>query len=213
MATNPVKLVFDRQTKGLYAYPGTAAAIPALFQSNVVDFEISQVDAPSISIGSPTFIDLSSFGLRVSVGDTPTGASGGPTPLALQTSWTWVAGTYAAGGSRFVGSLALNTASVDTFLGSLASKVAYFEVNLTLAGNRITIYQGTFTIFAVVDEGTSTVPTPTDSYMTKNENLATFLKKTESNGARVVLPSPNGVYAREFGCNDDGSPLDNIITL
>lgn len=191
--------------------PGFATSLPAQFQSNTVDIEVQVVDPGGIT-ASPTVCDMSAYGMRVSVGDTPTGSSGGPVPLALSTL-TWNAASVPTSPSRFVGSLALNTAAIDTYLGALPSKTAYFEVNLTIAGTRITIFQGSFEIKAVVDEGTSTVPTPTDTYLTKNESLATLVRKVGLPGELIVLTSPDGVYGRELGVSNSGAPIDNIIVL
>lgn len=192
----------------LVVFNGSVPALPTLFQSNTQDFEITVVDPPADFSSASSKVDLGTSGLRVSIGETPTGTAGGPTPLALQTTWTWDPTN-----KHFTGSLALNTAGIDSFLGTLASKPAYFEVNLTTGGNRITLLQIGVTIKAVVDELSGTVPTPTDQYLTKAEMIAMFLKFINDAGHTVVFKSPNAVYGRELGVNDDGSAKDDIITL
>lgn len=208
MATNPIKLAIDRQTKTLIQFPGFAISIPDLFQSNTVDFEVQSYDTPGITAAPPP-VDLAAYGLRMAIGDTPTGTAGGPAPFTTQTAWTWDSVN-----KKFVGSIALNVAAIDTFLGPAAQKTAYLEINLTIAGTRITILQTTFLIKAVVDEGTSTVPTPTDSYMTKNEVLATFVKKVSDPGEVQVKQSPDGTsWGVEIGVNNDGTVSLNAIKL
>ncbi len=205
--SSPVKLVIDRQAKQLVSYLGSVTSIPALFQSNVQDFIIQIVD-PTGNLSVPnTIVDMGGKGLRVSVGATPTGSSGGPTPLAL------IAGTWDSTNKWFTAALALNTTDVDTYIGSLSEKSAYFELNITESGNRNTILQSTFTIRAVVDELGSTVPSPTDQYLTRAESEAAFLKKKEGAGITWVAVSPNGIYGRELGVADDGTAIDNIIVL
>lgn len=203
-----LRLSIDRQNKTLVNFNGSASSIPGLFQGNTQDFEITFVDPPTSLQGSYTKADVGTDGLRVAIGQTPTGTAGGPTPLAIQTSWTW-----SSSNKNFSASIALNTTDIDSYIGTAASKSAYFEVNLTTGGNRITILQTQFTLFAVVDEQTSTTPATGDRYLTAAESIAAFVKFINDNGATIVLKSPGGIYGREIGVADDGSAIDNIITL
>lgn len=204
-----LNLVIDRQSRKLVKFNGSIEAIPSIFQGNVIDIKVAVVD-PTGSLAGAAYskVNLGSYGLRVSIGATPTGTSGGPTPLALQNTFTWDSVD-----NSFSGSLACNTSAIDSHIGSAASQTAYFEVNLTLSGDRTTILQETFTLKAVVDEATTTAPTPTDSYLTSAEVLALFVRKVGANGDVIVLKSPSGIYGRELGVADDGSAIDNIITL
>jgi len=203
-----LKLAIDRQNKTLVAFNGSITSLPALFQSNVASLQISVVD-PTGDLGSPySIVDEQGASLRVAVGATPTGTAGGPTPLALQDTFS-----YDSSSHWFTGTLDLNTAGVNSHIGANSSATAYFEVNLTLAGNRTTILQTTFLLKAVVDELTATVPTPTDQYLTKAEMLSTFARLVGANGQTIILKSPGGIYGRELGVNDDGTAIDNIITL
>jgi hypothetical protein len=179
-----------------------------LFQSNNQDFQVQVIEPdPSGKPGAYVIVDLNGSGLRMSVGDTPQGAVG-PTPLALQDTFTWDSTN-----KWFTAALALNTAAIDTFLGAGASKPAYFEVNLTTAGNRITLLQVVFNLKAVVDELTAVAPVATDQFLTKAECLALFAKLLGDTGQRVVFRSASGVYGRELGVGDNGQAIDNIIDL
>lgn len=210
--TCPLKLSVDRQNKALFGKAGFASNLSEQFQSNEIDLEVEVCDPAGIT-GTPAPLEMSAFGMRVSIGDTPTGSSGGPTPLALGIL-TWQPATFTPSPSRFVGTLALNTAAIDTYLGVLPSRSAYFEINLTIAGKRKTIYQSQITIKAVVDEGTSTVPTPTDSYLTKNETLSTFLRKTMLPGETINTQSPDGTsWGVEIAVNNNGSISLNAVKL
>jgi hypothetical protein len=202
-----IRLGVDRQNHILAGVSGAASQIPDMFQGNSQDFEIAVYDPAAL--GNYTKQDMAGSGLRVSVGDTPTGTSGGPTPLAIQTVWTWNATTKV-----FTGTLALNTVAIDAFIGTAASKQAYFEINVTDgSGNRQTILQVTFNLKAVVDEQTSTTPTPTDQYLTKSEMLALFAKLIGDAGKTQVFKSPGAIYGREIGVNDDGTRKDDVILL
>lgn len=197
-------LAVNRQTETLVSYLGSVPSLPALFQSNQKSLQVQVVDPTGNPMNPYILVDLNGYGLRASVGDTPTGTAGGPTPLALQDTFIW---NPAA--KSFFGDLLLNTPAVDTFLGISAAKQAYFELNLTIAGTRITILQTQFTLKAVVDELTSIAPTPTDQYLTKAEMLALFVKKIGLKGERQVYTSEDGLHQIEKGCNDDGSEMSN----
>ncbi len=204
-----LNLAIDRQNRKLVNYNGQVTAIPAVFQGNVIDLRIQVVDPTGVVSGAQySAVALGSYGMRVAIGAEPTGTSGGPTPLALQNTFTWNAAD-----SSFTGSIECNTAAIDSFIGSASSRSAWFEVNLTLAGNRITILQETFTLKAVVDEATSTVPTPTDSYLTTAESRATFQPRVGAAGDVLVLKSSGGIYGVELGVSDTGEFTANVITL
>jgi hypothetical protein len=206
--SSPVLLAIDGNTKQLVNFNGSATALPDFYQSNSQLFRVQVVDKSANVIDAYTVRDLTGAGLRMAIGDTPTGASGGPTPLALQDTFTWDSDN-----KWFYATLAFNVVAVDTFIGSAASKTAYLEINLTESGSRTTLLQQTFTLKAVVDELTSVAPTPTDQYLTKAEILNQFVKKVGDAGEKIVLKSPNGVYGLEFGVNDDGTVDMDVITL
>ena len=190
-------------------FNGSLTELPDIFQGNVIDLKITIVD-PTGSVTSAKFtkVNLGSYGLRASIGVTPTGTAGGPAPLALQNVFVWDSADYS-----FSASLDCTTTAIDGAIAGAASVGAFFEVNLTLAGNRITIFQEPITLKAIVDEATSTSPNPTETYLTKAESLATFAKFVNDNGRTLILKSPGGIYGREIGINDDGSLIDDIITL
>ena len=107
----------------------------------------------------------------------------------------------------------MNTAAIDSHIGTAASVTAYFEINITDSGDRETILQITFNLRAVVDELASNAPSPTDQYLTKAEVLALFVKFINTAGDTVVFKSPDGVYGREIGVANDGTAVDNVIVL
>ncbi len=205
--SNPIKLAVNRQDGSLVNYNGGVLRVPDLFQGNVRDFQIQFVD-PTGSLNSPyVAVDMAAFGLRLAIGDTPTGTTGSPTPLTFQDTWTWDATN-----KWFTASVNLNVAAVNTFIGTASGKTAYFELTATGAAWQ-TILQQTFTLRAVVDDTGATLPAPADSYYTKNETEARFQKKVGDAGQRLVLVSANGLYGRELGVNDDGTAYDGLITL
>lgn len=211
-APSDLFLAVDMQNRRLAAFGGGPTAPPDLFQSNVVSLKVQCVNPSGTS--SPVQVtaqsyntqNLNGYGMRVSVGATPTGTSGGPAVLALATlTWDNV-------NQWFSGDLALNTTGIDTLIGAGDHATAYFEINLVpVSGNRITIFQSTFTVRAVVDEFTSLVPTPTDQYFTANITNSKFMPRIGEAGAVLTLTSPNGLLKMELGIKDDGSFSTNII--
>src|SRR5207302_2044210 len=153
-----------------------------------------------------TVVDMAGSGLRAWIGPTPVGGAETPDQLALNAALTW-----SAANKWFTGDLSLANTDVDAYLLSLGSKAATLELTET-ATNRVTLLQVPVTLTSAGDEGSSTSPAPADSYYTKAEVLALLAKLINDPGVRIVLKSANGVYGRELGVNDDGSPMDNFIT-
>jgi hypothetical protein len=206
MAGSILKLTIDRQARKITSFRGTVGAMPDCFQSNTLSLQVQVVDPPTDILAQPSIVDLAGFGLRASVGATPTGTAGGPAPLALQDTFVWDAVN-----KWFTADLALNTGAIDAFIGALASIPAYFELNITSSGNRITILQTTFNLRAVVDELTSNVPTPGNVYLTLAESIAYFFPIVGKPGMTLTFVSPDGTKKREIGVNNDGSGIDNFI--
>lgn len=196
------KLYIDRQNQKLVIYPGEGGVttLAPLYQGNNQQFEITVVEPTGLQASPYSKVNLASATLRVSIGSTPTGTAGGPTPLALQTSWT-----YDSTNNKFTGSIALNTAAIDSHIGTAASATAYFEINLVESGERETIFQTAFTLKAVVDEATSTAPTPTDTYLTRNESLAMFVKKQGDAGDAIILRNAAGTFEVTLYCDVNGN--------
>lgn len=213
MDSSQLNLTIDVQNNRLVSVNGTPTSLNNFFQDNTKKLSIQCVNpsqnatSPQVTSQSFTTLDMTGFGMRVAIGPPPEGVTGPPV-LALQDTMVWDAVNKV-----FTGSLALNTTGIDSYLGDASSNTAYFEVNLTINGQRITILQIQFTLFAVVDELTGTVPTPADKFLTAAETVAQFVPRQMANGDTIVIPSQNGVYALELGCNNDGSVKMNVITL
>ena len=203
-------IVVDMQGRRLVAFNGSPQTIPDQFQSDTVSLKIQCVNPSSttLPLGSSPYVvqDMAGSGLRVAIGQTPTGTPGGPAPLALQDTFVWDTVNQ-----WFTADLPLNNSSIDTYIGALAQIGAYFEITQTVAGNRKKFLQTTFTLRAVVDEGTSTVPPGGDVFLTKAEQLAYFFPIVGTPGMTLTFVSPDGTKKRELGVNNDGSAMDNLI--
>jgi len=212
MAGPPLKLTVDRQNRKLVSYSGTPSSLPDLFQSNIISLQVQIVDPaatatfPQVSSTQYTVVDGSAFGMRAAVGDSPHGTAG-DTPAALQDTMVWDAPSQS-----FKGDLALNTTGIDSLLGSGAVKTAYFELNLTLLGTRITILQTTFNLKAVVDELNNNVPTPTNQYLTSAEITSQFMPQKGAPGQTFILVSPDGTKSYEFGVDNNGNTFSRLLS-
>lgn len=189
---------------------GSPDIIPAFFQSNVISLKVQCVN-PSLStlpLGSTTYSiqNMGTFGMRAAVGAAPAGTPG-QVPVALQNAMVWDNTNQ-----WFTGDLPLNTTGVDALIGANASTTAYFELNLTILGTRITILQTTLTLKAVVDELVSLVPTPTEQYRTAAESDARYMPRVGEAGAVLTLTSPNGLIKVELGIDNNGQFTTNIIS-
>jgi len=207
MSSSILKLTVDRQNKTLVSFSGSVGSIPDCFQSNILSLQIQIVDPTGSFNPAYSIVDMNGFGLRASVGGAPTGTSGGPTPLALQDTFAWDSTN-----KWFTADLALNTTAIDNFIGALQLATAYFELNLTASGNRLTILQKPFALRAVVDELTSTAPSPTDQYLTRAEIISQFMPLKGANGQTFILVSPNGSISAELGIDNNGNLTTKILS-
>lgn len=210
MATSPIKLAINLQDGTIVSVNGSAGTLPTLFQYNTPDFELTFVNpaANQITATNPYVAqDMSAYTLRVAVGPTPTGTSGGPTPWIVQTTWT-----YDATNKKFVGSIPLTSASIDSAIGTAPSVAGTFEINLRQSGIPITAYQGAVTIKAALDEGVSTTPPVGDVYMTAAEIIARFLEKGAVLGEIKVWYSADGTKKRLQYLGDDGEMKFDLVS-
>lgn len=149
-------------------------------------------------------LDFNGFALIMSlVGGEgkPTGTSGGPVIIASNAVWTWD-----SVGVRFSGTLNLNTAAVETFLGDLAVRQTTLEIAVTdTSGNHLTYIQTTVNLRAEVNETAATSPDPSVHYLTATETAAMYVKKVGLAGESFSLTSPDGTKNVLCYCGNDGA--------
>lgn len=219
MAVNDLVLTVDIVNKVLVALNGTPTALPPQFQTNTANLQIFCVvpSQTSLPIGTGTSIaylvqNMAAFGLRAAVGATPEGESApggspGPAPIALQTIFNWDAVSQS-----FLGTLSLNSVAVDDFIGEASQQTAFFELNLTIAGTRITILQTAFLLKANVDQTAGgAAPTPTNDFYTKEDSDNRYVKKVGLAGETFILTSPDGTKQLEIGVDNNGELSTNLV--
>lgn len=146
---------------------------------------------------------VGNLSLRVSLNDTLDDAS----PLAQQTSWTADSGT-----NTFTGTLDLNTAGLNSFVGSASSVTAYLQIEFSQSGGGWTpVYQQQVTVKNSVTQPTSTSPDPTQTYRTAEESDGLYDTPIMRQGISKVIISANGQWQRVLGVDDNGTAVDVIL--
>jgi hypothetical protein len=202
-ATRKLFVNFLKKTLQISDINGGAFILPPFNKYEAVPFEIVIVE-PSSSRGIDRFtrMDVSALSLSVAINDTYDDAS----PLAYQNTWT-----KDEVDNVFSGELSLNTAALNTYLGSDSSKAAYFEIAISEGTARSVIYIASVTLQNAVTQSGAVVPTPVDEYYTKAQADSQFVRKIE-NGF-VTVTSPGGTYQRVLGVDDGGAAIDQILPV
>jgi len=197
-----LQLFVALDTKTLVAGRTSRARVtlPTFFQGDTVSLEMSFLQPnPSGGFSDPwSNLGLSGYSCRVGIGATPVGNTS-VSPAALQTSFS------ASAANVFTGTLALNTAGINTLLGSSSQVNATFEIELAYGGLYETVFQTQITVKADLIETGSTVPTPEESYLTANESTALFMSKVSSPGEALYMVNADSTFATKIWTDSDGA--------
>lgn len=169
---------------------------------DTVPFEIVLVEPQTEFTGQNQFaiVDITDISLTARINDTVDDA----TPLVEQGTWTK---NTAAG--TFSGNLVLNTAGMNSYVGS-TDKTPYFEVEvLDVAGARVKVLTEVCNVIVGVGQPTTTAPDPLKEYYTKDEQYGLFLPRRSGPGETWTSLSPDGTHERVLGMRDDGTPQDD----
>lgn len=198
----PVKLFIDIQARRLVLSDLATPNVPGplLRQGETVAFQLYFLDSTGATPGNPYPAFFTPAGLTIKMGVCATTTLGtGKTVIAFQDTWTPISNGYA-------GNLDCATVDFGTALATVASLAGTLEIEYTESGGSpvkpiITPCQ----LQAAVIQPTSTIPTPTPSYPTRNEANATYARFINLAGASIILVSPDGLSAIECKCGNDGS--------
>lgn len=208
MATATRKLFVNFQTKSLQISDrnGGVFSLPAFNKYETVPLEIVIVESDLTTTGLPKYrrMDISALSLSVAINQTFDSAS----PLAYQPTFS-----KDEEQNVFSAELALNTAAMNTYLGSSDSKSAYFEVEVQEGVCRSKIFTAVITLQNAVTQVTATTPTPVDEYLTKAQTVAQFMPRIGEAAGQLTFTSPGNIYQRIIGVEDDGSPIDQIVPV
>lgn len=181
---------------------GGAFQLPDFNKYETVPLKIIILQPASAASGIERYerLDISPLSLQVAINDTYDDAS----PLAYQNVWT-----KDETDNVFSGELSLNTAALNTYLGSESSKAAYFEISISEGTARTLVYLAAITLKNSVLQVGSVAPAPVDEYYTKSQADSQFVRKIEDGFLNIL--SPSGNYMRTIGVDDGGTAIDQIL--
>jgi hypothetical protein len=180
--------------------------LPAFNKYETIPFEVCIIEPSLIAIGIERYsrVDISNLSLSVAINDTYDDAA----PLCYQSTFT-----KDEDQNIFSGELALNTAALNSYIGSADSRTAYLEIEIQEGTARNKIYTGQVTIQNAVTQVGATAPTPVDEYLTKAQTTAQFVSKVMPAGEQLTITSPSGTYQRILGVDDGGAAIDIILPV
>lgn len=183
---------------------GGEVSLGALYKYMTVPLCVVLVEQdPEGELGSFERKSVGNLSLRVSINDTLDDAS----PLVQQTSWT-----ADSANNTLKGSIDLNTAGMNSAVGSASSITAYFQIEFSESGGGWTpIYQQTITIRNSVTQPTTTSPDPSQTYRTAQESDGIYDTPIMRTGIQKIIISPNGQWQRVLGIDDNGTRIDDVL--
>jgi hypothetical protein len=211
--------ITGRACKPIDNQPLSTLTLGPFYQGSLVSIRVYPIVATGNQISSPYFskLDLTNLDFQLVLGP----RAGAENILAAQYTWMKQVAADSEGKSGyFYADLNLNTSALNTAIGSSDQYTsAYLEFRISRSGAAYTpVFQVNPTIVAVVKDPTSSssVPTPTPSYLTRDECLNLFVMWNNTlaagganNGRNIILASPDGTRQREIGVGNDGAPIDN----
>lgn len=204
----PLNLYIDTQNRKLVVSDtkNGDAAFPVLVQGEAPTLQMYFL-APTGVLATPfTYVGLS--GSTVKMGIIAGSPTGGPdTLIAYQDVWGNVSGGFSAG-------ISLNTIGISNAIAGGSSVSVTVEIEVTqVVGQPVKYLQTGGNIKAAVIDSSSVYPSPSGTYLTLSQSDARYLLKVEGVGVSWRAKSANGLYAVDFGCNNDGTPLIQMVTL
>lgn len=208
-ASDPTKILRDLN--------GNTALPMSFFQGSNVSLRV-YIARPTGAVTGARYakVDISALSLQVAIGP----RAGAEAIKAAQYTWTKQISPDSAGLSGyFYADIDLNTTDLNTAIGTSESYESYLEFRISESGASYrVITQAKFTLQSVVkDPGSaSSTPTPSSSYLTRDECLELFVlwdnrNRSGNAGRNVVLVSPDGAHTRTIGVDNDGAGIDYAI--
>jgi len=211
--------ITGRAFKPIDDQPLSALTLGPFYQGSLIPLRVYPIIANQNQLVAPYFskVSLTNLDFQLVLGP----RAGSENILAAQYTWTKQVTADSEGKSGyFYASLDLNTTALNTAIGTSESYTsAFLEFRISRSGANYTpVYQINPPILAVVKDPTSSssIPTPTPSYLTRDECFNMFVMWNNTlaagganNGRNILLASPDGAHTREIGVGNDSSPIDN----
>lgn len=194
-----LKLYVDWFAKKLVTSKTSAASfsLPTFYYGEVFPFQITLLEPnPAVGWNGYAVVNNANIGLKLIVSSVAVDTG---TTLATQYSWTkdTVEMTFSA-------EVGFNTAAIDTWLSTDATKTAYLEIQITEGTVVSTVYKTAITIGASqLTPSTQQVPageTPLSQEVAK----AMFVQKMMGAGESITLTSADGTKQGVLYWGDDG---------
>lgn len=190
------KLQLSDRNGGSYTLPNWQR-----YETRPIEVAIVRPDSED-PLRSWSRLDVSNISLRAALSlvyDTAT-------PIAETTVWDKVESL-----NVFRGDFVLNTAAVNTAIGSETSIEVLFEIEMIEGTSRVKLYTATTTLAQGVLQPTTTSPDPTREYFDKWESLGQFLRPRNDPGQTLTLVSPNSNHEVTYGIDDNGQETTYIF--
>lgn len=207
VSISTVDLYLNVFTKALVSVNGSPTIVPTQYYGDTPTFRVFPViPAGNNPAQGYVAIDLSVYTMNLTMADTPNAASP-PTPFASLDGMTWNGSI-----SGFVGVIDITQAAVGTFLGSNATKPAFFNLDVFDATlKRTTLIQTTFTLSASIDTVVVQPAGPPVVYITLQQALGMFVQVGPVPGKQIIWQSPTTGIKRQQTLGDDGAMQDNPL--
>lgn len=209
MATATRKIFVNWLTKQLQVSDqnGGQVVLPPFYKYETVPWEVVIVEPDTSSVGVQKWrrVDISNLSLAMAINNTLDDA----TPLCYQSSFNKDEDL-----NIFSGSLAINTAAMNSHIGSSSEVDVYFEIETQEGAESANkVYQVGIKVKNSVAPIGAVVPTPVDEYFTKNQTTSQFMPNVGPAGRQQTYTSPGNVYQRIIGVTDEGQPVDQIVPV
>lgn len=174
------------------------------YETVPIEIVIVEPDLTSRRLDGFSRVDISNLSLSVAI------HSGFDTAAPLAYQSTWAKDEVL---NVFSGELALNTALLNTYLGSSETKAAYFEIEIQEGTARQKIIIVPITLQNAVTQVSSVAQTPQDEYFTKAQIVAQFVPRVMEAGGQQTFTSPGGNKQRVLGVDNGGVPIDQVFDV
>lgn len=180
--------------------------VPLLFQGDTVPLEFQLLYRSETAPRQLSVVGASEYSVAIII----VSASG--TQLAYQSSFS-----DDSTGKYKTGSIALNTAAIDTAIALAASTnqiTAYLQIRVTdtTGATRTVYYAETIRINKTYISAATTVVPPSETAATESWVRGTFFPKAGTSGGDVKIMQSSGGYQFRHYVDDDGIPHYDRIT-
>lgn len=203
-----LKLYVDTQSNKLMASPkGGRFTVPDLYQGNVMPVELYLYE-PNPTGGQTNPYAVITEEQTVKLALVTPDADGSPT---IHASLTFSSFNSATG--SYTGNFSLNTAEINTLIGSADSVTTTFEIQIQGGGLYATEYRQSIVVNAKGLASGSPVVVGSETYPTDDQANAKFAKKVGDAGESIILKDSTGTYGVILYVDSNGEFKADKLTI